>query len=48
VVEDRLMRDTWLANDYDLIPRLTRLTHFSFLECPEAVRQRIDSLFTSR
>ena len=84
-VEDRLMQDTWLSNDYDLIPRLTRLTiptlviygdhefipkacsahiaqaipnaryvtfeacgHFSFLECPEAVRQQIDSLFTSR
>jgi proline iminopeptidase len=81
-IEDRLMNETWLANGYDLLPRLASLRiptlviysdydfipaataahitqaipnarmvtltdcgHFSYLECPAAVRKDIDDFF---
>jgi proline iminopeptidase len=84
-VEDRLMRDTWQVDGYDLLPKLRALSiptlviagdhdffpvviaehiaraipnahlvvqkncgHFSYLECPDAVRKSIDAFFLRR
>jgi len=84
-VEDRLMRDTWQREGYDLLPSLRALQvpilvigadhdffppaiaehiaqsspkaqlvvlkdcgHFSYLECPEAVRSSIDAFIADR
>jgi proline iminopeptidase len=81
-IENRLMDETWLANQYDLLPKLERLSiptlviygdhdfipaecashiaraipkahlatlkdcgHFSYLECPDAVRKEIQGFF---
>lgn len=84
-VEERLVKETWLADGYDLMPRLGRVTiptlviysdhdfiplsaaehiahampharlatmkacgHFSYLECPVAVRHEIDRFFLAK
>ena len=84
-VEDRLMRDTWQVEGYDLLPKLRALNiptlvitgdhdfipvviaehiakaipnahlvvlencgHFSYLECPDAVRRNIDAFSRDR
>jgi proline iminopeptidase len=84
-VEDRLMRDTWEVDGYDLLPALQALRiptlvvagdhdfipvaiaehiakaipnahlvvlkdcgHFSYLECPDAVRGNIDAFFLGK
>ena len=84
-LEDRLMRETWQMNGYDLLPKLRSLNiptlvisgdhdffpatiaehiamatpnsqlvvlkdcgHFSYLECPSAVRKNIDAFLSRR
>lgn len=47
-VEDRLMRDTWEVDGYDLLAVLNNCGHFSHLECPDGVRRNIDAFFLGR
>jgi len=84
-VEDRLMDETWLSSEYDLLPKLERLGiptlvmhgdydfipvecaghiaraipearlvllkecgHFSYLECPDEVREEVGDFFRAR